>query len=145
MYFYSQFLDPLAVSTTAGTEEEEEEVFESHSCSISNEADGLKDQGGPTVGKSVFAFNYNGVKILRDEPGLFNEINIAERVPEDEHQVWRLVKDETLLEHKSGNTDSWFSCSMERDFVDSKSQIQLKVGLELTWVWGYKVFELKNS
>ena len=34
---------------------------------------------------------------------------------------------------------------MERDFVDSKSQIQLKVGLELTWIWGYKVFELKNS
>ena len=59
-------------------------MFESHSCSVSNEADAFHPDG-PTIGKSVFAFNYYGDKLLVDEEGLFNEINIPERIPTNEH------------------------------------------------------------
>ena len=34
---------------------------------------------------------------------------------------------------------------MERSLTDEKAQLQMKVGDELTWVNGYKVFELKTS
>ena len=118
------------------------EMYESHSCSVSNEADAFK-AAGPTKGNSLFVYNYYGPNLIHDEGGLFNKVNLDDRVPEDEHQVWRYTSAE--LEHKSGNTDSWFSCTMTRSFTDKDAHIRLKVGQELTWIWGYKVFELKTS
>ena len=61
--------------------------YESHSCSVSNEADALMKAfsgDGPTVGKSVFVYNYYGTKMLTDEPGLYNEVNISERIVDPE-------------------------------------------------------------
>ena len=39
---------------------------------------------GPTIGKSVFVYNYYGTKMLTDEPGLYNEVNISERIVDPE-------------------------------------------------------------
>ena len=71
VFFYSQFLDVAAA-------EHEEEMWESHSCSVSNEADAFA-ASGPTIGKSLFYFNYYGSKLFVDEDGLFNKVNLAER------------------------------------------------------------------
>ena len=95
-------------------------MYESHSCSVSNESDAFK-AAGPTKDKSLFVYNYYGPNLIHDEGGLFNTVNLDDRVPVDEHQVWRYTSAE--LEHKSGNTDSWFSCTMTRSFIDKDAQI----------------------
>ena len=124
----------MALDEPEGAEEEESvnirslesrEIFESHSCSVSNEADAF-GESAPTLGKSVFVYNYYGSGLLKDSEGLFNKLNVAERVPASEPQVWTL--DSAKLIHKSGNTDSSFKCAMRRDFLDEASKIQLKVG-----------------
>ena len=104
---------------------ESRDVYESHSCSVSNEADAF-GESGPTPGKSVFVYNYYGPELLKDSEGLFNKLNMAERVPASDPQVWTL--DSAKLIHKSGNTDSSFKCALRRDFLDENSKIQLKVG-----------------
>ena len=124
----------MALDEPEGAEEDESvnirslesrEIFESHSCSVSNEADAF-GESAPTLGKSVFVYNYYGSGLLKDSEGLFNKLNVAERVPASEPQVWTL--DSAKLIHKSGNTDSSFKCAMRRDFLDETSKIQLKVG-----------------
>ena len=73
------------------------------------------------MGKSAFFFNYYGVRLLEAEGGLYNEVNVQERVLGEDNQVWRLVEADLL--HGSGNTDSSFICTVQRDYSDPKSQI----------------------
>ena len=103
----------------------ENDFWESYSCALSNEGDAFSEEG-PTDGKSVFWHNYRGLKLLKDEGGFFDEVNLAERVPKTEPQVWTLHKAD--LVHFSGNTDSYFICHMQRSFDDPASLIQMKVG-----------------
>ena len=60
-----------------------DEIFESHSCSVSNEADAFQ-AAGPTKGKSLFVFNYYGANKILDANGLFNEVNMEDRIPDDQ-------------------------------------------------------------
>ena len=78
MFFFSQFVDE--VNSVVG----EPELYESHSCSVTNEADAFKE-GGPTIGASTEFNNYYGNRLLMEEEGFYNTINLAERVPTDQH------------------------------------------------------------
>ena len=136
VFFYSQFLNE-DVTAQLG-----KEYWESFSCSLSNEADGLIEFG-PNEGKSLTTANYFGQNLFIDEGGFYNSVNLKDLRPNDGHQIWHLHDAELI--HKAGNTDSDFICSMERDFVDEKATMQLRIGQELVWINGYKVFELKSS
>ena len=118
------------------------QFWESYSCSLSNEGDAFSEEG-PTDGKSVFWKNYRGTNLLKDEGGLFDEVNFVEWIPKSEPQVWQLQKAD--LVQVSGNTDSNYFCHMRRAFEDPASLIQMKVGQQLVWIHGYKVFELRSS
>ena len=72
--FYSQFLDANATET-AGVD-----IFESWSCSVSNVADAF-DEDGPDEGNSLFFYNYYGSNLLVDSEGLYNELNLDDRIP----------------------------------------------------------------
>ena len=118
--FYSQFLDANATETAG------KEVFESWSCSLSNVADAF-DADGPTVGNSLFFYNYYGSNLLVDSEGLFNELNLDDRIPLEDinDQVWRPVMnlEKTNLVRKSGGTDAYFLCTAQRPFKSVASQM----------------------
>ena len=109
---------------------------------MTNESDAFREEG-PTVGKSVFEYNYYGPGLLVDAEGYFNQLHLQRRIPLESHQVWKM-KSAKLL-HQSGNTDSDFFCNMERRLDDPKARVPMKVGQEMVWINGYKVFELKAS
>mgnify|MGYP001626545861 CR=1 FL=1 len=119
------------------------DLYESFSCSVSNQADAFSEEG-PTEGVSLFTYNYYGKKLMLGETGLFNAVNVKERRDkEKKHQVWTL--DSASLLQEAGGTDSNFICAMSRDLNDPDALLKMKVGQKLTWVNGYKVFELKTS
>ena len=104
--FYSQFLD-VNVTETQGFE-----VFESWSCSISNTADAF-DSNGPDEGNSLTFYNYYGSNLMVKQDGLYNELNLDNRIPLTDDQVWRPNRDQmlTALTRKSGGTDAGFICT----------------------------------
>ena len=66
------------------------DLYESFSCSVSNQADAFSEDG-PTEGESLYTTNYYGQKLLVSEGGLFNSVNVKERRDKGKkHQVWTL-------------------------------------------------------
>ena len=57
VFFYSQF--------NTYYKDDDLDVYESYSCSVSNQADAFSE-AGPTEEVSVFVFNYHGTKMLKD-------------------------------------------------------------------------------
>ena len=75
--FYSQFRDENATLAQG------EDVYESYTCAIINQADAF-DDNGPDQGVSLFFYNYYGKQRLVDVDGLATELNLEERVPLEE-------------------------------------------------------------
>ena len=103
-----------------------EDVFESYTCAISNEADAF-DRDGPDEGVSLFFYNYYGKNRLVDQGGLATEINLEDRINLEDDQVWRYQRegygdrDGVALNRKSGGTDAGFICTAVRDFNNPAS------------------------
>ena len=72
---------------------------------------------------SLFFYNYYGKQRLVDVGGLATELNLEERIPLEEEQVWSFDREETKLTRKSGGTDAGFICTAIRDFDSAASQI----------------------
>ena len=113
--------------------EEGDETFESYTCSVANVADAF-DQNGPDEGNSLFFYNYYGKNRLVDSEGLYNELNLEDRIPLLDDQVWRNDVKNTKLIRKSGGTDAFFICTAIRKFNEPASHIQFKVGAEIDWI-----------
>ena len=114
--FYSQFRDENATLAQG------EDVYESYTCAVINQADAF-DDSGPDQGVSLFFYNYYGKQRLVDVGGLATELNLEERIPLEEEQVWSFDREETKLTRKSGGTDAGFICTAIRDFDSAASQI----------------------
>ena len=87
---------------------------------MTNESDAF-DENGPDIGESLYVYNYYGPGLIRDSEGYFNEQLVKYRTPSNKHQVWKVAH--ANLIHRSGNTDSDFFCSMERDLSDPQARI----------------------
>ena len=80
--FYSQFKDEEA-SLELG-----EDVYESYTCAVSNQADAF-DANGPDEGVTLFFYNYYGTQLMVDAGGIATEVNLEDRVDLEQDQVWR--------------------------------------------------------
>ena len=81
-----------------------------------------------------------------DAKGTFEAANRLERV---DVSVWNNDSElsEVILsnENPKGERFMIFQCGMYRKLEDEYSQIQLKVGESVNWVFGYKLFDSKGD
>jgi len=95
-----------------------------------------------TKADTIQMIYYEGSKLLAAQKGTFSSSNIIEQV---KTSAWRLDPQLSLIRESSSNAvgDKYmiYQCGMYRNFKDNYSTLQLKVGAEFDWIFGYRVFK----
>lgn len=85
---------------------------------------------------------YSGEKLISSQKGTFASTNNLEQV---ETSAWKNDPELTLIRQSSANAvgDKYmiYQCGMFRKFADDISPLRMKIGQEIDWVYGYKVYQ----
>ena len=85
---------------------------------------------------------YEGNNLISQKDGTFKSSNAINQVNES---AWKNDLDLTLTRESSENAvgDKFiiYQCGMYRKLEDDVSSLQLKIGAEVPWVFGYKVYK----
>ena len=113
------------------------EKYESWSCNLKY----FTDLTNKTKADTVDIIFYEGDKLLAGQKGTFAASNKREQVAQS---AWRNDSELTLILESSKNAvgDKYmiYQCGMFRQFLDSYSPLKLRVGQELKWIYGYRVY-----
>lgn len=111
--------------------------YESWSCNMKY----FTDLTNKTKADTIEAIFYKGDKLLAGQKGTFQAANKMQQVS---NSAWRNDSQLSLIRESSKNAVGEkfmiYQCGMYRSFVDSFSPLNLRVGLEVNWLYGYRVF-----
>ena len=139
---YAQ-IEGLAPGDTLSTPEEDRTLhYESWACNLKY----FTDTTDLTKDRMIELTYYEGKKLLSAQPGAYSSANAGEQV---QTSAWRNDPELTLIRESNENAvgDDYmiYQCGMYRQFDDSYSSVQLKIGDEIGWVFGYRVYKRLGS
>ena len=133
--------------TTASEDEEGEEGegstrapswYESWSCNLKYFTD-VTDKTKDDIVSNIF---YEGTPLMQAQRGTFSSSNNQEQVL---NSAWKNDPELSLIresnENAVGEKFMIYQCGMYRKFRDDFSTVQLKIGNEIPWVYGYRVYK----
>ena len=139
---YAQ-IEGLAPGDTLSTPEEDRTLYyESWACNLKY----FTDVTDITKDRMIEVAHYRGNKLLSSQRGTYQSANAAEQVSTS---AWRNDPELSLIRESNENAvgDKYmiYQCGMYRQFDDDFSTVNLKIGDEIGWVYGYRVYKRLGS
>ena len=112
--------------------------YESWSCNLKYFTD-VTDKTKDDIVSNIF---YEGTRLMQAQGGTFSSSNNREQVLSS---AWKNDPELSLIresnENAVGEKFMIYQCGMYRQFIDAFSTVQLKIGSEIGWIYGYRVYK----